>query len=180
MALDIKHPLQHIWTLSYWHDNDWNSPSNICTIDSIEDFWRMYNNIPKLTKCDKPNFSFFHRDVRPVWEDKINVKGGKWIWEYPINERHILDKRWMTLLLLMIGETITEWQNEILGATIHARYAGDRMTLWTKNTNSKIQQKLGTALKKKMNITNSIIFKSHVDAITINSSFNSSAKIILT
>jgi translation initiation factor 4E len=182
----LHHPLEYSWEMNFWHANDWQNTTNICTISTIEDFWGMYNNIPKLSECTSGNFSFFHKDIRPVWEDEINQDGGKWLWEYSKIERESLDNNWMNLLLLLIGETMipTEIEtkyggSQIFGVTVHTRYGGDRMTLWTKNTNVEIQTILGKELKTKLNICGNVKFKAHKDAIQINSSFNSSAKIIL-
>jgi translation initiation factor 4E len=177
-----KHPLENTWTMNFWHSSAWQTSAKVCTVSSIEDFWGMYNNIPKLTQCDRPNFAFFLRDIRPVWEDPVNQDGGKWMWDYPRTGRENLDRHWMTLLLLLIGETLSPpdaQAAQIFGGTIHARYGGDRMTLWTSNAASHIQRALGESLKAKMDIPGILTFKAHKDAMELNSSYNSSAKIVL-
>lgn len=182
MKMKMKHPLEHRWKLTFWPTNEWNNTTNIITISTIEDFWGTYNNIPRLIELGKVNFAFFHDGIRPVWEDDINRKGGKWIWEYSREMRAELDKHWLNLLLFLIGETLQPSSipdGEIFGCTVHTRPAGDRMTIWTRGTNPQIQKELGQALLEKMKMTGSLFFKAHSDAIQINSSYHSSAKIVL-
>ncbi len=185
MSEVTKHPLEYSWNVTFWPSNEWENSKHIITISTIEDFWGTYNNLPHLTELGKVNFAFFHDGIRPIWEDEINRKGGKWIWEYPRYMRSEIDVHWLNLLLLLIGETLisestpTICDREIFGATVHTRSAGDRMTLWTRSTDPEIQREIGKALQMKMNIQGSLFFKSHCDAIQINSSYHSSAKIVL-
>ncbi len=181
-----EHPLENSWDFTYWHANEWETSLHLVTISTIEDFWRTYNNIPKLKHLVKANFAFFHDGIRPIWEDEINRKGGKWIWEYPKHTRFLVDVIWLDLLLFLIGETLVTDDDdekfpddEILGVTIHTRLGGDRMTLWTKSTDVALQKRLGKALKTKLRIGTPLRYKVHEDAIQKNSSFHSSAKIII-
>jgi translation initiation factor 4E len=180
----LKHPLENKWSLTYWHNNEWEHIQHVMTMETIEDFWGTYNNIAKLSQLGKFNFAFFHEGMRPIWEDEMNRKGGKWIWEYSPDKRKSIDDIWLNLLLFLIGETLVEDNkicpdDEIVGVTIHTRVGGDRMTLWTKSTDVSIQQYLGKALETKLNIKGSLTFKVHEEAIQLNSSFHSSAKIIM-
>jgi len=84
----VKTLLEFYWTFWYVYKSpNKNKTSNynsvlkkIFTIDCIEDFWNVYNNMPL---CDAllPNadFMFFKSDVKPEWEDAKNKKGGKWV-----------------------------------------------------------------------------------------------------
>ncbi|OQS07797.1 eukaryotic initiation factor 4E, partial [Thraustotheca clavata] len=82
-----KHPLQHRWVL--WYDNPkkklptetWEENlKKIYTFDTVEDFWCLFNNVLPPTKLSTgSNYHLFKEGIRPMWEDPINAKGGKWI-----------------------------------------------------------------------------------------------------
>ncbi|POM79562.1 Eukaryotic initiation factor 4E, partial [Phytophthora palmivora] len=86
-----KHPLQNRWVL--WYDNpkkrhsteSWEENlKNVYTFSTVEDFWCLYNNILAPTKLSiGSNYHLFKEGIRPMWEDPINAKGGKWIFTNP-------------------------------------------------------------------------------------------------
>lgn len=112
-----EHELETTWSL-YAHASDNDYQSNIIFIgkvDTIESFWRLYNNIPRLNimfKSDSTTycngrvingFSFFRNDILPEWEDIHNVDGSEWCWRGTLEEIK-LNKIWDELLLRCIGE----------------------------------------------------------------------------
>mmetsp|Transcript_28897 Transcript_28897/g.32103 ORF Transcript_28897/g.32103 Transcript_28897/m.32103 type:complete len:141 (+) Transcript_28897:88-510(+) len=79
--LQTKHPLQHSWTL--WYDGpgkpkggDWlDSVHKVMTFDTVEDFWRIWNNIRPASKLErKSTYHLFKEGVKPMWEDPTNEK----------------------------------------------------------------------------------------------------------
>ena len=54
----------------------------------------------------------FKNGIKPMWEDKNNVRGGKWV---VILKGSALDALWELVLLALIGETLGD-SNEICGA----------------------------------------------------------------
>ena len=199
-----NHPLHSTWDLLVWKGNDWENINVLAKIKSIQDFWRVYNNLPNLRDTVKMNFGFFRENIRPIWEDEIHRNGGKWNWHYKCGceEENKTQDDWLTLLLGMIGETITLCEDsnknkkaeeiydssEILGLIVHVRPPGNRMSLWTKSSEDLVKQKkFGIHLKKnllKQSMThffpdNQLIFKAHQDAIQNNSSFNALPKLVI-
>ena len=94
----------------------------------------------------------FHSGVRrPVWEDPLNLSGGKWIIRL---RKGIADRLWEDLVLAIIGDQFavceperekdaesarldsrmpggTEWP-EICGATISVRQNEDIISVWNR------------------------------------------------
>ena len=74
----VKHPLQNSWTLWFykndktrtWEDNQ----KAIITVDTVEDFWSLYNHIEVASKLPSgSDYSLFKEGIFPDWEDKRYV-----------------------------------------------------------------------------------------------------------
>lgn len=107
---EIKHPLQNSWTLWYY-DNEKDKSWELCqhkitTFDTVEDFWRLYNNIKLPTEIKSGNdYSLFKNNIRPMWEDEQNKNGGRWLINLPKSFRQTdLDQLWLDVILCLIGE----------------------------------------------------------------------------
>jgi len=49
----------------------------ISSIDTIEDFWNLFNHLPKIDDLvPNTDFYIFKADVRPEWEAPANKEGG--------------------------------------------------------------------------------------------------------
>jgi len=141
----VKHPLQNKWTM--WWDssmkklNQHNWSTNVRPLlefDTVEDFWRLYNNIVTASSlAPGSNYHLFKSGVKPEWEDPQNEKGGKWVINFPTGSRkkspRDLDECWLNTLLVCIGEGFGDYENEVCGVVISIRKAGDRLALWTRN-----------------------------------------------
>lgn len=149
--MDSLHPLEHEWT--FWFDQaqqkrhprpaavpgaGTNPPayesnlSSVGTFKCVEDFWRFYNHISKPSGMQPfSNYHLFKTGVKPMWEDPANSKGGKWTMIFR-NRHALLDYCWEELLLSMIGEVL-DGQDEVCGAVVSRRRAGDRIAIWNRN-----------------------------------------------
>lgn len=173
----ISHELQDTWVLFYWSSDEWNNIKTICEISTIENFWEWMNNLPKPKEVrGRQNFAFFKKGIRPVWEDSENINGGKWNWFYNRENRNS-ETHWMQLMLLLIGKTIKNY-DEIFGITLSTRPGGDRMSLWTRGTDKKLQICIGTEIKETLKLK-SLQFKCHQDSMKINSCYQTQASINL-
>jgi translation initiation factor 4E len=145
------------WVL--WYDK---TDSNICddnwdqflvkiySIDSIENFWRLFNNIFSL--ADTPigsNYHFFKEGIEPKWEDKKNLGGGKWVLTYPKTNFEI-DKIWEKTLLTLISEKFSSiGKDYVNGFVANIRKNEVRFSIWTKNSNDgDTQLQIGKFWKK--------------------------------
>eukprot|EP01103_Thecamoeba_quadrilineata_P005959 TRINITY_DN156_c1_g1_i1.p1 TRINITY_DN156_c1_g1~~TRINITY_DN156_c1_g1_i1.p1 ORF type:complete len:246 (-),score=50.99 TRINITY_DN156_c1_g1_i1:128-865(-) len=182
----VKHPLQNRWT--WWYDNPGKKTSQsswgdhlkkIITIDTVEDFWRLYNNIVKPSNLiSGSDYHLFKEHIEPKWEDQHNSKGGKWIVNISNkNGRDNLDRYWLWTILALIGEGFgTDEENEeICGCVVSVRKAQDRIALWTKSaTNHNAAVAIGRHLKKVLELSDSITinYQAHSDSQKNNSSYN--------
>lgn len=80
----VKHPLEHKWTLWYLEterNKSWeDSLHNIASFETVEDFWSLYKHIVVPSELKFGNdYSLFKKNIRPMWEDKANKRGGRWL-----------------------------------------------------------------------------------------------------
>jgi len=181
----VKHPLQNRWTL--WYDNPGKKTSQaswgdhlkkVVTFDTVEDFWRIFNNIRAASKLVLgSNYHLFKEHIEPKWEHPDNLKGGKWIATIK-GKREQLDKMWLWAVLACIGENFEE-ESEVCGVVVSVRKPGDRLALWTRNVCSDtIQKKIGFQLKKVLELPDqsTIGYQIHSDSMKRGSSYNNKAR----
>mmetsp|Transcript_23087 Transcript_23087/g.75138 ORF Transcript_23087/g.75138 Transcript_23087/m.75138 type:complete len:218 (-) Transcript_23087:237-890(-) len=139
--LTVKHPLQNAWVL--WFDNpvkrlgakDWSSNlKKVATFDVVEDFWGIFNNIRPPSRLNPgSNYHLFKLGIEPTWEHATNMNGGKWTYSIPKKDgKKLIDDMWLYTVLAMIGENF-DAGDELCGAVISLRKAGDRVAVWTKS-----------------------------------------------
>ena len=71
----------------------------------IQDFWSVHNHIELSSRlvagCD---YSVFKAGIKPMWEDKANMNGGRWLINLDKKHRiNCLDNFWLEVLLCLIG-----------------------------------------------------------------------------
>ncbi|ETV75701.1 hypothetical protein H257_10085 [Aphanomyces astaci] len=177
----VKHPLQHRWVL--WYDNPKKKLANesweenlkvVYTFDTVEDFWGMFNNILPPTKLlVGSNYHLFKEGIRPMWEDPINAKGGKWVLTNNRQRRARLDDAWMNTMLALIGECLED-DDDLSGAVVSVRKTQDRVAVWTQTaTNEPLQRKVGSNFRKVLDLSKNegLKYQSHADAAASGSSY---------
>merc|ERR1711935_498591 len=170
---NVKHPLQNKWAL--WWDsaqkktnaNNWEENlKRITTIEYVEDFWAVFNNVPAATALvTGSNYHLFKDGIRPTWEDVQNENGGKWVFQYKDRKERfkMLDTMWLHTMLGMIGETFAD-NSEITGAVISVRKGVDRIAMWTRTASSAEEQKrIGAQFKEIMGVSTKISYQAHRD-----------------
>ncbi|KAK9458106.1 translation initiation factor eIF 4e-like domain-containing protein [Dipodascopsis uninucleata] len=172
----VKHPLKHTWTLWYTKPQtgggktDWSELlKEVVSFDSVEEFWGVYNNIPKASEIPlKSDYHLFKKGIRPEWEDKQNQNGGKWAYQCQDKRTVNIDELWLHTLLSAVGETLEdESDNEIMGVVVTIRKAHYRISVWTRtHNNEKILKSIGRRFKESLNLPPSevVTFASHADA----------------
>jgi len=131
---------------------------------TAQDFWNVYLHLKRPS--DLPTVSdyhFFKEGVRPVWEDDMNKKGGKWIMRL---KKGVANRYWEDLLLAMVGDQFLEAGEEVCGAVLSVRSGEDVFSIWTKNDggrNIKIRETVKRVLA--LPPDTSIQWKSHDDSI---------------
>jgi translation initiation factor 4E len=127
----------------------------------VESFWSLWTHLaPPSALQPTTDYLLFHTGIRrPVWEDPLNIQGGKWIIRF---KKGVADRFWEDLVLAIIGDqfddcrgraddnprakssspsaprsedgsesSTTEWP-EICGCTISVRQSEDIVTIWNR------------------------------------------------
>jgi len=195
-ALDenlVLHPLEFEWT--FWYDKrpvqgrrmrgeQEAYESNLRPIGSfatVEDFWRYYNHIVKPSKMENnANQHLFKKDIKPMWEDAANARGGKWI--IVIKDKQFLDNCWENLVLAMVGETL-EGGEEICGAVVSRRKSGDKIAIWNKNkTKEDVILAMGRKIKAALGLEErkmKMVYQYHEDSLKTGASYSNPDKYTL-
>ena len=100
--------------------------------DTVESFCRYFNWLKPPSKLEKnSNYHLFKKGIKPMWEDKANANGGKWVLTMK-NNPQLLDRCWNWLAMALVGEDLDEG-DEICGAVVSLRSKVDRIQLWTRS-----------------------------------------------
>jgi len=166
---EVLHPLHNHWTL--WYDHELQSgkrPANwgsnlqeIYTFSTVEDFWRMYNNLPSASSLQQGcGFNLFKKGIEPKWEDKKNAKGGKWT--IVLNKGEDLDKLWLWLMLALIGEVLepegSPGEDFICGCVVNIRKGVRKLVIWTTDADAEASNlTIGNRLKKTLELTDGTV-----------------------
>jgi len=175
-----KHPLQNTWTLWFYKNDrskDWSDNQKaVIDFSTVEDFWALFNHIEEVAKlnvgCD---YSLFKRGVKPMWEDKHNRDGGRWLINLDRKQRAPeLNKFWLEIMLLMIGEAFGEaYGKYVCGAVVSVRPKNDKIGVWLGSANDEQAiTHIGRKIKESLGIGVKITFEMHEDSKNRNSSQN--------
>jgi len=163
-----KHPLANTWVF-WWFRNDksrtWEqNQERIATVDTIEDFWQIYNYIEPASNlgsgCD---YAVFKKGIQPDWEDFQNMSGGRWIINSDkTNRGDILDSRWLEIIFILIGEHAGEFAHMMNGAVINIRPKGDKLAVWLRDANNMSGvMEIGKLVKSRLGLRDRISFTIH-------------------
>ncbi|KAG6828916.1 hypothetical protein H0H92_006302 [Tricholoma furcatifolium] len=182
------HPLRNTWV--FWFRQQ-RTPGNkitsyedgikkISAFSSGESFWSLWTHLsPPSALLPTTDYLLFHSGVRrPVWEDPLNLSGGKWIIRL---KKGVADRIWEDLVLAVIGDQFDEcrttdeneatgnWDDksdsgsewpEICGCTISVRQSEDIVSLWNKvDADPKVREKIRDTLRKVLNLPASTIME---------------------
>jgi hypothetical protein len=85
--LELETKLPRDWCLWYHYDKDnWKIDGfkKVYSINTVGDFWQLYNNWDKLGSINQRHYFLMQKDVAPMWEDPVNKLGG--CWSFKVNE----------------------------------------------------------------------------------------------
>jgi len=164
----MKHPLANTWVF-WWFRNDksrtWEqNQERIATVDTIEDFWQIYNYIEPASQlgsgCD---YAVFKKGIQPDWEDFQNMSGGRWIINSDkTNRGDILDSHWLEIIFILIGEHAGEFAPMMNGAVINIRPKGDKLAVWLRDANNMAGvMEIGKLVKTRLGLRDRISFTIH-------------------
>ncbi|XP_030224167.1 eukaryotic translation initiation factor 4E-1A isoform X1 [Gadus morhua] len=171
----IKHPLQNRWALWFFKNDKsktWQANLRLISkVDTVEDFWALYNHIQLssnlVSGCD---YSLFKDGIEPMWEDKLNRRGGRWLITLSKQQRRAdLDRFWLETVLCLVGETFDEHSDDVCGAVINVRAKGDKIAIWTRDyENKEAITHIGRVYKERLGVPQKVIigYQSHADTAT--------------
>ncbi len=130
-----EHPLKHTWVVWYrpptskYSDYE-KSTIPLASFSTVEAFWTIYSHLKRPSSLPSvSDYHIFKKGVRPVWEDKENRKGGKWIVRL---KKGVADRYWEELLLTIVGDQFAEAGEEVCGAVLSVRSGEDVLSVWTR------------------------------------------------
>ena len=163
---EIPYPLNDTWKMTIKAvdlndqkgkqqvETDWLlSFKDVFTFDTIQDFWRLYNNVNVLTKVPVgTTYTFFKKDsndkfTQPSWEDPNNTNGFTYNIYISTRDRYgtgVLDEKSITkmykeILMLLVGHVLID-DDQINGCTFDRKFVSYKLTIWVKNKMSKSQR----------------------------------------
>ena len=109
---------------------DENKLVEIETVDTVEDFWMVYQHMRRPTAMPYGTFLHVFKDgIRPVWEDKSLERGC----QLEIKaQKQQTSKYWEDLLLAMLGEQFCK-QDFIGGLVLKLKPQFDKIGIWLTN-----------------------------------------------
>jgi len=184
---EVKHPLQDSWT--WWFDNPKKKSTQsswfanlkkIYSFGTVEDFWSLWNNIKGAHElAPGSDYHVFKEGVQPMWEDKRNRSGGKWVLLLKNQFRKTqLNQYWLSALLACIGASFDD-DTQITGVVVSLRKSMDKLALWTSDSSdSAAVKRIGEQLKALLQLpaTTKITYQAHADALDSNSSYNNKSR----
>lgn len=97
---------------------------------TVESFWRYWNNLEDASRFPEgTNLRIFKVGIKPMWEDPINVNGGKWMIRIRKEKTHEV---WSKLVLALIGEQF-EYSEGLCGMVLSVRPRGNAINIWNKS-----------------------------------------------
>lgn len=148
------------------NDNAWKANmKQLCSFSTIEDFWRYFNHIPRVSQVFYDGeskkrigpenkiieeYSLFKKGIEPEWGDPMNQPGGEWFWRCSL-DGDLLDLFWTNLVLAVIGETL---EDPALGTHVNGARVLDKgknypifkIELWINTKDMAIREKIRNRL----------------------------------
>eukprot|EP01102_Stenamoeba_stenopodia_P009739 TRINITY_DN2886_c0_g1_i1.p1 TRINITY_DN2886_c0_g1~~TRINITY_DN2886_c0_g1_i1.p1 ORF type:complete len:671 (+),score=136.06 TRINITY_DN2886_c0_g1_i1:291-2303(+) len=171
--------LENTWT--FWFDErpakagtgseDYESRiKEIGSFNTVQDFWRYWNNIDITKFAENTNLRLFKHGIRPSWEDPANVHGGKWIF-YVAKE--LTGKIWGHLVLGLIGEQL-ESGDDVNGVVLAIRGRNNNISIWNKTSgDTNVIESIGQQVRKLLSLDDHtrIVYQSHTSTAEFTKQF---------
>jgi len=196
----VVHPLRHTWVFWFRQQrgpgtkitNYEEGIKKISAFSSIESFWSLWTHLnPPSSLLPTTDYLLFHSGIRrPVWEDPLNISGGKWIIRL---RKGIADRLWESLVLAIVGDQFTECTSigeeektngaesdapqgdwpEICGCTISVRQNEDIISVWNRREDARVKEAVKETIRRALNLplTTVMEYKSNTDSMQDKSSF---------
>ncbi|KAI0060725.1 eukaryotic translation initiation factor 4E class II [Artomyces pyxidatus] len=174
----------------------------ISAFSSVESFWSLWTHLhPPSSLLPTTDYLLFHSGIRrPVWEDPLNITGGKWIIRL---RKGVADRIWEDLVLAIVGDQfagdgeskadgVESWRSgakdaagakeeewpEICGCTISVRQSEDIVSVWNRvEADPKVRERIRDTIRRVLHLPSTTLmeYKSNNDSMQDKSSFRNSA-----
>ncbi|KAL2207998.1 IF4E-domain-containing protein [Sarocladium strictum] len=141
-----------------------NTLHGIATVRTAEEFWEIYGHLKRPSTLPVvSDYHLFKKDIRPIWEDEVNRKGGKWVVRM---KKGVADRYWEDLLMALIGDQFSEAGDDVCGAVLSMRNGEDILSIWTRTDGGRVL-KVREIMKHVLNFppNTRVEFKSHDSSI---------------
>jgi len=129
------------------YNKDWslNGYTKVCNIETVSQFWRVFNNLDKLGH--KVNNFFLMKDgIEPIWEHETNRNGG--ICSFKVDNNQSLNI-YEDLCSHMICNLLTDNTNDINGISYSPKNSWTIIKIWNKNKSNDLSKVLNHNLLNK-------------------------------
>ncbi|KAK6175455.1 hypothetical protein SNE40_013916 [Patella caerulea] len=160
-------PLNTPWT--FWLDKTIRGTTaaeyeaslrKLYTVNTVEGFWSVYNNIPNPGIIStRYSYHLMRHQIRPIWEDEDNSAGGNW--RLKCHKFDTVDV-WKELLLAAIGEQFSNCMgdgDEVTGISVSLRDRDDILQIWNSRADLAEQSTIINKVKSLLpNVTFTAVF----------------------
>ncbi|EEU44359.1 uncharacterized protein NECHADRAFT_36044 [Fusarium vanettenii 77-13-4] len=171
-AAPVSHQLMEPWT--FWYRPPISKAHGfieyektlheIATVRTVEEFWEIFSYLKRPSSLPVvSDFHLFKKGVRPIWEDDVNKKGGKWVVRM---KKGVADRYWEDLMLSLIGDQFGDAGEDVCGAVLSVRNGEDILSIWTRTDGGRVI-KIRETMKHVLNFppNTRVEFKSHDSSI---------------
>jgi len=134
------------------------------TVKTVEDFWAHYSHIVRPNELQGMDLHFFREGIDPMWEDPVNVNGGKWVLRI---KKGMASRCWEDSVLAFIGDQF-ELGDELCGLVLSIKYKEDTLSFWNKTAADKeVVENIKETIKRVLNLSGSapLEYKPHNEAL---------------
>lgn len=142
----------------------------VAKMATVEQFWAVYSHAKRPSDLRLIDIHLFKVGIKPIWEDKANINGGKWIIRL---RKGVTNRLWENLVLAMLGEQFMVGK-EICGAVVSIRHQKDIISLWNRTaTDTATTSRIRDTIRRVLNLPPNTImeYKTHIDSMKDDTTF---------
>lgn len=102
----------YLWYHQYPNDFTIKGFKNIYQIKTVEDYWNLHNSWKQNGGIIKNQFYIMKENIKPMWEDPENSKGGRWSFKVKLSQAQNL---WNDLATYLVSGNLIKNPDEVTG-----------------------------------------------------------------